>query len=839
MKKISFIVLSAIAVASAILAFTKKHNTPTSKISALPAEDFFMMRNYPDFTMDVKGYEQAMQITKQQSLQSKLANTVGFNNSWTMEGPGNIGGRINCVAMHPTNNMIMYVGNATGGIHKTTDGGVTWNPIFDDQSALSVSCIEFEPGNPNTMWVGTGDAQISGYPFIGDGIYKSTDGGNTWTNMGLANTRIITKIKIHTTNPNIIYAATMGVPFIKDNNRGVYKSIDGGVTWQQSLFISDSAGVIDMLMDPQNPDILYAAGWNRLRSNKGSLVAGPDARIYKTTDGGANWNMLTNGLPMIDASRIGLTMSGTNANVIYASYVDVNFDLLGIYKTTNGGTTWTQKGGNNLLGVQGGFGWYFGRIEINPTNDNELYFCAIGLHKSTDGGDNFYDVDPAYDMHADKHDIRYLSNSVQLCATDGGLYKTTNGGSTWNDIENIPNTQFYRCAVNPHAQGVYAGGAQDNGTEYGNAASFNNWIRVFGADGFQPLYNPTDPNIMWAEYQNGGINVSTDGGNSFNDATNGIDFNDRRHWDMQYIMSKADPNRMYTGTYQVYRNDDGENANWYSISGDITDGVIYGDRFHTISCVEESPANENNLYAGTTDGNVWASTNQGTTWQNVTGVLPDRYVSSVKASVLNANTVFVTHTGYKYNDFIPHIHKSINNGNTWVDISGNLPPAAINDVYVTAAGDDVLFVATDAGVYATVDGGVTWNRLGNNMPIIPVYDLDFDYSSNRLCAATFARSMMTYDVDSIVSLGTPAVSELPSLSLYPNPAINYLQIKLPFTNDVTITIYDVKGKKCMQKNFEKRNPKKINVEMLTRGIYFVEVQSGNKRFYGKFLKKEF
>ena len=497
-----------------------------------PSEHFFMVRSYPDTVFDYRGYEQSLQRAKQANAIQRSAE-IRSSISWITEGPRNIGGRVNVIAVHPLNQNIVFAGCAAGGIFKTTDGGSNWLPVFDNQLYLSIGSIVFDPANPNIMYAGTGDPNISGYPFIGDGIYKSTDGGNTWSYLGLAAQRIITKIIVDPTNSNIIYAATMGLPFVRDNNRGLYKTTDGGLTWNNILFISDSAGVIDLLMNPSNPQVLYAAGWNRIRTNQESLVSGPAAKIYKTTNGGSTWNILTGGLPQADMSRIGLTMSATNPNVLFAVYVDTSLDLEGIYKSTNAGVSWNPVPTFNLpSSVLGGFGWYFGKIAVNPADDAEIYVLGIDLHVTYNNGSSWQTAAPAwwtYDVHADKHDMVFIDPSTFLLATDGGIYKTTDAGASWTDFENIPNTQFYRVTVNPHQPGTFTGGAQDNGTTEGNYTNINNWPRIFGGDGFQPLYDSTDPWIMWCETQNGDIWVSTDGGFSFNPGTNGIDASDRRN----------------------------------------------------------------------------------------------------------------------------------------------------------------------------------------------------------------------------------------------------------------------------------------------------------------------
>ena len=708
-----------------------------------------MMRSYPDREFDYKGYEQAMAQAKQ------AAGAERSSAAWVLEGPENIGGRVNVIAVHPQDDDIVFAGCAAGGIFKTTDGGSSWVPVFDNELSLSIGSIVFDPANPNIMYAGTGDPNISGYPFIGNGIYKSTNGGNTWTHLGLTNQRIISKIIVDPTNSNTIYAATMGLPFVRDNNRGLYKSTDGGLTWNNILFISDSAGVIDLLMNPSNPQVLYAAGWNRIRTNQESLIYGPAAKIYKTTNGGQTWNVLTGGLPQVDMSRIGLAMSGTNPNVVFAVYVDTTLELGGIYKTTDAGTTWNPIPISGLPpGILGGFGWYFGKIFVNPANDNQIYIAGIEMHVTFNSGSSWQQATPpwwTYEVHADQHDMVFLNSNTLMIANDGGIYKTTNAGGNWTDFDNIPNTQFYRVTASPHQPGEFTGGAQDNGTTRGNYFNISNWPRIFGGDGFQALYNPADPWEMWVEVQDGDIYVSIDGGSSFIPANDGIDPADRRNWDTPIIMSSGNSSVLYTGTYRVYKNSGGPFPFWSPVSGDLTDGIIFEDRFHNISTIAESPVNNSFLYAGTSDANVWRSLNGGGNWTNVTSTLPNRYVTSIKASTVSASTVYVTHSGYKYNDTIPHVHKSTDNGSTWSNVSGDLPFAAVNDILPFPGNDNILFVATDAGVYFTENAGVNWSRVGNNMPVIPVYDIEYDAGVQKLIAGTHARSIMTISTDTLLA----------------------------------------------------------------------------------------
>jgi photosystem II stability/assembly factor-like uncharacterized protein len=812
-----------------------------------PAEWYYLTRTNPGETFDTKAYKEALQ----QAASATKSGAPGTNAPWTLEGPTNINGRINCIAVHPQNNQIIFTGSASGGVFKSTNGGSSYTSIFDDFSYLAVGDITFNPKDPNTMYVGTGDPNISGYPFIGNGVYKTIDGGATWNPSGLGNTYIISDISVHPKCPDTLYAASMGLPFVRDNNRGLYKSTDGGANWTQILFLSNQAGIIELVMDPVCPDTLYAAGWDRIRNNTESLVSGTAAKIYRTTNGGQTWTTLTNGLPTTDMSRIGLHMSGLNHNTLFASIVNPSQQLEGIYKTTNAGNTWTSIDISGLPpDVMGGFGWYFGQIRVNPANDNDIFILGVDLWRTTDGGTSWNMATPSWDqyiVHADKHDMIFLSPTSFLLAADGGLYKSVDNGLNWTDADVTPSTQIYRVNFNPHVPGEYYGGAQDNGTLGGSAAQPGNWIRYMGGDGFQPIFDPYDPSLRYYETQNGALYY--DDGMGGGDFTLGIDPADRRSWDMPVIMSRSDNYRMYTGTYRVYKIPDAPYGTWVPISGDLTDGVIYGDRFHVITTVEESPVNPNILYAGTSDANVWYSPNAGTNWYNVTGTLPQQYVTHVVASPTFVNTVYVAHSGYRSNDFIPHIHRSANNGTTWTDLSSNLPPLAINNIEVPAGfNDQLIFAATDGGVYVTTNAGIAWSRLGNNMPLVAVYDIVYDTAMHKLVAGTYGRAIQSYDLDSLIQILTTGIDEQAPLAtsvnlrLYPNPCSDYLYVEIDGNKPASteICIMDLSGKTFPCKASPSSGQVTLDISGIPSGVFLVQVFNNKKQLIscGKFVKTD-
>jgi len=819
-----------------------------------PSDEFFMQRAGPDGRFGVDTYISALKKVKNQAVSRSIN---GFSDNWTTQGPGNIGARVNTVAVNPNDENIIYAGFSEGGVFKTTDGGANWTPIFDDQVRLAIGDIVLDPTNPDIVYVGTGDVNITGYPFIGDGLYRSMDAGNTWTNLGLAEQRIISKIAIDPTNPSTIFAATMGLPFEKGNDRGLYRSTDNGGSWEQILFLSDSTGVIDLLINPNNPQTLYAAGWDRIRNNTLSISKGLGAKLYKSIDGGDNWTLLEGGLPNTEPhSRIGLTMFRGNPDVIYAQYVDAaSHQLEHIFKTSNGGASWNPIPIDYSTGMSenamGGFGWYFGKIEVNPNSEDDLYLLGIDLWRTQDGGNTWDMASPPwwyYEVHADKHAIVFLQDGGVLLGTDGGIYRSDADNNLWEDIENIPTTQFYRVAYNPHLPDVYYGGAQDNGSTGGNASYMNNWPRIYGGDGFQMAFDPTDPNRYFVETQRGNINVTLNDGSNYQSGDNGINNGDRRNWDMPYFISSHDSYILYTGTQRVYKGE-GDIPFWAPISEDLTDGEDSEHRYRNISAVDESQIEAGLLYAGTGDGNLWRGDNDGAAWTSISNGLPDQYVTDVVASPTDVNTVYVTYSGYRDNDFIPRIHRSTDQGISWEDISNNLPDLAINELLVLPeTSDSVLFVATDGGVYGSVTAGTEWERLGANMPIITVYDLVHNVANNELVAGTFARSIMSYPLDSI----SEGLGEMTStfattkrtekgIKVYPSLTTDFVNIEMENMEPgrgVEFVVIGVDGKLMYQspKFSDREVTQQLDISAYPAGQYFVKVKNRHKVLSVAFVK---
>jgi photosystem II stability/assembly factor-like uncharacterized protein len=802
----------------------------TEKYFDEPNEHFFDQRTYPNQKFDLKGYEQAL-------LQAANFDDGTFargGTSWKTEGPFNIGGRVNAIAVQSNNSNVIYAGLATGGLWKTTDGGTTWKSIFDKQNYLAISDIEIDPNNTNIIYVATGDLNISGFPSIGDGLYKSTDAGATWKYIGLKETRIVSTIRVNPLNTNILYAGTMGVPFEKNADRGFYKSIDGGATWSKKLFVSDSTGVIDMVVNPQNPNILYVSTWDRIRNDRKSIVSGNGARIYKSTNGGDTWSQLTVGLPSGPQCRIGLAIYEANPNILYSSYVGTDLTYSAVYKTSNAGVKWDSiplySAGFKKNAVAN-FGWYFGKININPSNPDDIFVQGIDLWRKKNATSEWELATPdwwLYQVHGDKHDLVFTKDKKILVATDGGIYRSDDDCLTWKDIENIPCTEIYRVGENPHDIGTYWIGAQDNGTSSGNALS-GDWPRIWGGDGFQMRFHPTDPSTFFVETQNGNISVTFDDGNEFQSAITGIDEKDRRNWDMQYLISPYDATTLYTGTYRVYKAKysaiDQIKPTWTAISQDLTKGNLYGDRFHSISTIEESKKTKGLIYVGTTDGMVWRTQNDGVSWEKIMTGLPDRYVTKILP--LDGNRVIVTFSGYRYNEFTPHIFESTDRGTTWKSISSNLPMIAINDVCLA---EKNLVVATDAGTF--ISDGTKWYRLGDNMPALKVLSVIYSSKEKKILAGTYGRSLMTIDYAAPTSTNE---NELQNVKIYPTLLENNLNIESLEEKISKIEIFDLNGRNVFS---EKGifNQKTIEINHLQKGTYLVRLTSDKKTMVKKVMK---
>jgi len=780
-----------------------------------------------------------------------------FDGEWTLQGPANIGGRISSLAIHPKNQDIIYTGFSVGGVYKTNDGGSSWTPIFDQASNLAIGAIAIDPQNPETIYVGTGDPDIPGGVFVGNGIFKSKDGGKTWAHLGLEETRVINEIIVDPKDSNTIWVAAMGNPFTRNSERGVFVSTNAGLNWTKSLYINDSTGISNLVLKPNNSSVLYAAAWHRVRNDSTSSVQGEGSGIYRSVDKGLSWRKIHNGIDDLVYGRIAIDVCPASPNIIYARmvYNDSTFCEGGqqfgqLYKSVNAGDSWNKVNilfdENNIpCNALGGFGWYFGRMAVNPKDPNDLYILGVDLYRSRDGGVNWELESPIwwlYEVHADKHEIEFLPNGDYILGTDGGLYHYDIQNEIWNDIENIPTTQFYRVAYNPHRPNWFYGGAQDNGTSGGNADDLEFWERIFGGDGFLPVFHPTDPEIYWVLYQNGALHQTQDGGFSYEQFTDGL--NGNKNWDMPYLISRHNSNTMYAGAQRVFANYDAKVANWQAISPNLTTNGPYKTAAPaTMTCLDESAINPNVIIAGSNSGNVWVTTNKGTNWNLVSSGLTPALITSVKCSRENDKTFFITATSYRNDVLKSFIYKSVDNGNSWTDISGgDLIDIPVFDLQILKHNSDKdLAVATLTGVYAAVNGNTNWKRLGNNMPIVPVNDLEVNPITRVLIAGTFARGIYSFPLNQIISDTKTDEKEKVDLNIlcFPNPSSDFVFLQSNRNiSEVQLIWYDASGKiyKRDKTSFTAHQKTILNLSQFPTGTYMLKMISAETEMVKKVLK---
>jgi photosystem II stability/assembly factor-like uncharacterized protein len=762
-----------------------------------PNEWFFMQRAFPEGKINQQIYREAARTVQNMKKQSKTSSV------WEFAGPTNIGGRITDVEMYPDDMETIFVGAASGGIFKTENAGNSWLAIFDDALSLSIGDMCIAPSNTDIIYVGTGEANAGGgsVAYDGIGIYKSMDAGNTWDYIGLEESGNIGRMVVHHSNPDIVYVAAMGTLFADDPNRGVFKTNDGGQSWENVLFISDSTGAIDIVMHPENTEILYAAMWERVRRPDRRSYGGLTCGIYKTTNGGQSWTELTNGLPSPgqNIGRIGLDISKSDPQTLYAIYADKIGYFEGVYKSTNNGEAWNQTNDGSLSNCYQSYGWWFGRIKIDPIDPDIAYVIGFDLYKTSSGGNSWLNVS-SWDVHVDQHELvaHPMNNNFVVLGNDGGLYISQNGGNSWNWINNLPITQFYTCEIDHQFPQRLYGGTQDNGTNRTMTGNTDDWENIYGGDGFYVLVDPENNNYVYAEYQYGNFARSTNGGYSFSSAMNGINSSDRKNWNTPVVFDPTNPEILYYGANRLYRSTN-RAVNWTAISGDLSNGPGVNLTYGTITTISVSPVNHQIIYAGTDDGNIWVSENYGTNWEIISSDLPERWITRITADPIEENTVYASLSGYRWNEYLPHVFRSENKGESWVDISGNLPEIPVNDLIVDPNNSERLYAATDVGVFASYDLGNNWILMGNNLPNVPVCDLVLHNGTRKLVAATYGRSMYSYDLyqDTLITSVPDQSFVLNDLKIntFPNPFDENFTIELESEKDqfIRISLHDMKG----------------------------------------------
>lgn len=725
------------------------------KTFAYPNDWFYIQRAYPGKDVPVAERLKAADHAKSLRAETKQKAANAAIPSWSLAGPTNIPGRVADLAIDPTDVNTVYAASAAGGVFKSTDGGVGWTPVFDEIGPQPVGAIAVDPTNPDILYAGTGEANAATDNYEGTGVYKSVDAGATWTHMGLPNSYSIGRIVVDPLRPETVYVAVAGRMFGFNSERGLYRSQNGGSTWEQLLFIDDTTGCIDVAFHPSTGTV-FAAMWHRWRNPVQRQAGGWSTAIWRSTDFGANWVKLNGGItpgfglpaPSAILGRSGLTLD-PNSTTIYAMYDEHPGNFAGIYRSDDLGDFWFRVNDGSMGNFVNGFGWYFGQIRCAQGNPNIVYACGVPLYRSENGGDAWQEV--ATNIHVDHHAIAINpSNADQVYdGADGGVAYSSNGGDTWTPRGNMGNSQFYAITIDKLNPERLYGGTQDNGTLRTLTGAIDDWTRILGGDGFYVIVDHTNSSVIYAEFQNGSLRKSINNGGSFSSAMNGIDYNNERHnWSTPVEMAPYDNNVLYYGSNRLYRTSNGAGL-WTAISGDLTDGPGAGNLgFGTITTIGVSPNTPGVVYVGTDDANVWVTSNDGGLWTNVSGGLPDRWVTRVTVHPTNPAIAYVTFSGYKVGDHAAHIYKTENSGTSWTPIGGNLFDAPINDVVIDPDyPDSILYIGTDFGVYMSNNDGDTWVELALGMPAVtPTHDLDFHQATRKLVAGTHGRSMYSITI---------------------------------------------------------------------------------------------
>ena len=688
-------------------------------------------------------------------------------------GPALMSGRIGDFAVNPDKPSHYFVAVCSGGIWKTTNAGTTYTPVFDSQGSYSIGCVTLDPRNPNVVWVGTGENNSQRSVSFGDGVYRSLDGGKNWKNMGLKESEHIGMIVVHPRDSNTVFVAAQGPLWRSGGDRGLYQTTDGGKTWKRILHVSDDTGINEVHLDPRDPNVMYASAYQRRRRVWTLINGGPESAIYKSTDGGGSWRKITRGLPGGDKGRIGMDISPANPDVVYA-IVEAAESKSGFYRSTDRGETWEKRSDYMATSPQ-----YYCEIVCDPVKVDRVYSLDTILRRTEDGGSTFSAV-PRRGRHVDDHAlwINPEDNDYLLVGCDGGIYDSHDRGRNWNYKPNLPLTQFYKVTVDNAEPFYYVyGGTQDNNTLGGPSRTTSptgianeDWFVTVGGDGFQSRVDPEDPNIVYSQWQYGGLIRHDRRSGETVDIKPREEPDDepyRWNWDSPLIISPHSHTRLYFGANKLFRSDDRGNS-WTVISGDLSRGLdrnalkimgkiqkadavsknrstsIFGN---TVS-LAESPLVEGLLYVGTDDGLIHVSEDGGGNWRKIEVFphVPDMtYVSYLTASQHEADTVYAAFDNHKNGDFKPYLLRSNDRGRTWDNIAGDLPD---RDIVWAVAEDHVapelLFVGTEFGAHFTLDGGESWFKL-KGMPTIAVKDLAIQKRENDLVCATFGRSFYVLD----------------------------------------------------------------------------------------------
>lgn len=692
-------------------------------------------------------------------------------------GPALMGGRISDIAVSPTNPSTWYVAAGSGNLWKTDNRGITWQPVFEKQASYSIGTVTIDPNNTDVVWVGTGENVSGRHVGWGDGVYRSKNGGKTWDQMGLAKSEHIGKILIDPRNSEVVLVAAEGPLWSSGGDRGVYKTQDGGKTWQLVLDIDKNTGVTDLEFDPSDPTIVYAATYQRRRHTWSLLSGGPKSGIYKSTDNGDSWKQVTMGLPKGDMGKIGLAVTPANPNLVYAT-IEANKEEKGFYKSIDKGESWEKR--NSY--TSGGTGpHYYQEIEVSPENPDLIYQMDVFIHVTRDGGKRFDYLGTGREKHSDNHAFWIDPNNGQhiLAGTDAGLYESFDEGIKWRHFPNLPISQFYKLGLD-NTEPFYniVGGAQDLGTLIGPSRTMTvegvrnqDWYVPLGADGYDSHFDPKDPNTAYIEIQGGLLHrYDRQSHEVLNIQPQAAPNNapERWNWDSPILISPHDNNRIYFGSQRLWKSEDKGNA-WTPISKDLTTNTnryelemmdrvwsvdaLYDNgamsKYATLTSISESPLVEGLLYTGSDDGLIQVSEDGGQNWRK-SGALPKvparSFINDIEASSHNENILFAVADAHKFGDYTPYLFMSTNRGRSWQSIAGDLPKGTIVWVLKQDHKDEnLLFIGTEFGLYFSYNKGVNWVKLQAGVPTIPFRDIELHQRDNDLVGATFGRGFYVLD----------------------------------------------------------------------------------------------
>lgn len=714
-------------------------------------------------------------------------------------GPANMGGRIVDLAVVEKNPDTYYVAAATGGVWKTTDAGATWAPITD-YVTCSIGAVAVSQSHPDVVWIGSGEANPRNSVTWGDGVYKSTDGGKSWTHMGLKETQHIGRVVIHPTNPDIVYVAALGHIWGPNPERGLFKTTDGGKTWQHVLKLDADTGCIDLAMDLSEPDTLYASAYAVRRDGFSggdpAKVIGPKAGLYKTTDGGKSWSKMGKGLPDNQYGRCGISVYRKDPKIVYAivqtdktgvgtkgnkeNVKGLSANDGGVFRSEDGGASWTQM--NSVVPRP----FYYGQIRIDPQDDQRIYVLGTAFYVSYDGGKKF-DAAKQKGVHVDHHAlwINPKDNKHLILGNDGGLYVSKDRNVNWAAIRGMALAQFYGIAVDMRKPYRVYGGLQDNGSWGGPSETrtelgitLADWRNINGADGFHCQCDPTNPNIVYAESQYGKpvrIDLNAVGKGGKKGSGKGIQpkvakgSNDvyRWNWSSPMLLSPHDPQTLFYGGNYLFRSND-RGDTWKRISPDVTygkAGTTYKSTGHTLTTIAESPKKAGVIYVGSDDGRVHVTKDNGETWADVSDAVPgvpkNRWITRVECSHHDEATAYLTIGRHRNDDHKPYVFKTTDYGATWKSIASNLPKdGPVNVIRESSRNPYLLFVGTEYAVHVSLDGGQVWHHLKGNLPVVPIHDLVIHPRDRDLVIGTHGRSVYVMDIGPLEEM-TPKVLAQP------------------------------------------------------------------------------